>query len=92
MHRFHIVADADVIIVSNSVYKQAKVYHRNGALYVGTAGGFVRLYAGGQTGLPKLRWDDIDIPGITGTEAIAKDALGKLSLPAKFLTIEGTTE
>jgi hypothetical protein len=95
MHRFHIVADADVIIVSNSVYKQAKVYHRNGALYVGAAGGFVRLYASGpsgQTGLPKLRWDDIDIPGITGPEAIAKDKLGKLSLPASFLTIEGTTE
>lgn len=89
MERFHIIPDADIITVSKSVYKQAKVYHRGGALYVGASGGFVRLYAGGNTGTPNLRWDDIDIPGITGPEAIAKDALGKLSLPAAFLQIEG---
>lgn len=88
MERFHIIPDADVITVSKSVYKQAKVYHRGGALYVAAGGGFVRLYKGGNTGVPSLRWDDIDIPGITGAEAIAADKLGKMSLPASFLQIE----
>lgn len=80
MERFHIIPDADVIIVSKSVFKQAKVYRRGDALYVGASGGFVRLYAGGSTGLPNLRWDDIDIPGLSRAEIIA-DNLGKLSAP-----------
>lgn len=80
MDRFHIIPDADVIIVTRSVYKQAKVYRRGDALYVGTSGGFVRLYANGSTGVPALRWDDIDIPGLSRTE-ITADALGKLSVP-----------
>lgn len=81
MERFHIIPDADVIIVSKSVFKQAKVYHRGDALYVGTAGGFVRLYANGSTGIPSLRWEDIDIPGISRAE-ITADALGKISVPS----------
>ena len=80
MERFHIIPDADVIIVTRSVFKQAKVYRRGDALYVGTSGGFVRLYAGGSTGIPALRWDDIDIPGLSRAEIVA-DALGKLSAP-----------
>ena len=80
MERFHIIPDADVIIVSRLVYKQAKVYRRGDALYVGTAGGFVRLYANGSTGIPALRWDEIDIPGLSRAE-ITSDALGKLSVP-----------
>lgn len=81
MDRFHIIPDADVIIVTRSVYKQAKVYRRGDALYVGTSGGFVRLYAGGSTGVPSLRWDDIEIPGISRAEIIP-DAFGKLSAPS----------
>lgn len=88
MQRFHIIQDAEVITVSKSVYKQAKVYHRGEALYVGAGGGFVRLYAGGNTGLPNLRWDDIEIPGVSD-KGMIKDAHGKLSLPASFLQIEG---
>lgn len=80
MERFHIIPDADVIIVARSVYKQAKVYRRADGLYVGTAGGFVRLYANGNTGLPNLRWDDIDIPGLSKAE-LKPDAMGKLSAP-----------
>jgi len=80
MERFHIIPDADVIIVTRSVFKQAKVYRRGDALYVATAGGFVRLFANGSPGIPALRWDDIDIPGLSRAE-IVSDALGKLSAP-----------
>lgn len=80
MERFHVIPDADVIIVSRSVYKQAKVYRRGDALYVGTAGGFVRLYANGDTGLPNVRWDDIEIQGVSKAE-LKGDKLGKLSVP-----------
>lgn len=90
MQRFHIIQDAEVITISKSVFKQAKVYHRGDALYVGAGGGYVRLYAGGNTGLPNLRWDDIEIPGVSDKSMI-KDALGKLSLPASFLQIEGAS-
>lgn len=87
MQRFHIIPDADVIVVARSVYKQAKLYRRGNDLYVGHSGGFVRLYASGSTGLPNLRWDDMDIPGITEKD-IQKDAMGKLSV-SNVKLIEG---
>lgn len=85
MERFHIIDEAECIIRNGSVYKQVKVYQRAGAIYIGIAGGFVRLYAGGGTGLPKVHWDDIEIPGATDFPA---DAHGKLSLPNPIKTIE----
>jgi hypothetical protein len=88
MDRFHEVADAAVIIVARSVYKQAKVYRRGAALYAAASGGFVRLYSGGGTGVPTIRWDDMEIPGITDSGALKNDPHGKLSLPATFKQIE----
>ncbi len=89
MHRFHIIPEAEAIIVSKSVYKTVKLYQRDGGLYAGMAGGFVRLYAGGNTGLASVRWDDMEIPGIEDVRAALKfDPHGKASLPSSFLTIE----
>lgn len=92
MERFHVIQDAAVIIVRSSVYKQAAVYRRGEALYCGAGGGYVRLYAGGNTGVPSLRWDDIEIPGVP-REAIARDGLEKLSLPPSAIKqIEGSAK
>lgn len=90
MERFHIIADAEVITVTRSVYKQGKIYRRGDGIYVGHGSGFVRLYAGGNTGLPNMRWDDMEIPGITSAKALKNDAHGKLSLPAAFKQIEAS--
>ena len=88
MERFHIVNDAAVILRSRGVYKQAKVYLRGTAVYAGAAGGFVRLYANGGTGVPSITWDDIDIDGLTSNELVT-DAHGKLSYNGAPKQIEG---
>lgn len=59
---FHLVADAVVILRGrNGVYKQAKVYSRNGYLYAGSNGGYVMLKKTG-TSHPDLLWDEITLP------------------------------
>lgn len=89
MERFHVVEDAAVILRSRGVYKQAKVYLRGSAVYAGAAGGFVRLYRDGGTGVPSLSWDDIDMG--SADDALLTDALGKLSYhgPLKQLEAQG---
>lgn len=90
MDRFHVIQDAAVILVRASVYKQAAVYQRAGALYCGHGGGFVRLYENHNTGVPSLRWDDIELPGVASVAQLEKDGLGKLALPpAVIKQIEG---
>lgn len=89
MDRFHIVEDAAVILRNKSVYKQAKVFVRGDGVYAAAAGGYVRLYAGGGTGVPNISWDDIDLGGNIGKSDLRPDAHGKLSLPAPLKTIEG---
>jgi hypothetical protein len=90
MHRFHIIPEAEAIIVSKSVFKTVKLFQRDGGLYAAMAGGYVRLYAGGNTGLPNVRWDDMEFPGIANAKSMLKnDAHGKLTLPTALLTIEG---
>ena len=80
MDRFHEIADAAVIIVARSVFKQVKVYRRGSALYAAASGGFVRLYKSGGTGVANIRWDEIEIPGIE-TQELKSDVHEKLSLP-----------
>jgi len=46
MELFTIIDDATAILKQgNGVYKQAKVYHRGGRVFVGHGGGFVRVTA-----------------------------------------------
>ncbi len=85
MERFHVIPDAAVITLTKSVYRQAKVYQRGGALFMGQGNGFVRLYADGLTGVPDIRWDEIEIPGYPEPRA---DKLGKLSLSKPLKQIE----
>lgn len=86
MERFHIIDDGAVIVRTKGVYKQVKLYRRGAGIYANIAGGFVRLYKGGGTGVPSINWDDVEIPGAE-TDPVA-DAHGKLSLPYAIKTIE----
>lgn len=72
---FHKIPDAEAIIrVANGVYKQAEVYHRGERVFIGAAGGFVRVVAkfGDEWGTshPKIKVLDIsqDVPGLFVTK------------------------
>ena len=62
MDRFHILDDCAVILRSKGVYKQAKVYARDGRLYAAHGGGFVSLMANLRTSHPDVSWDETDAP------------------------------
>lgn len=71
MQLFHEIPDAAAIVrQKGGVFKQAKVFHRNGRLYVGAAGGFVRICAKfgdtWGTSAPNVSVVDIsqDVPGM----------------------------
>jgi hypothetical protein len=88
MDRFHEIQDAAAIVTSKGVYRQVKIYRRGTALYVGYGAGFVRLLENHGTGVPTLRWDEIDV----GLE-YKRDNLGKLALTAPAMrAIEGPAE
>lgn len=57
---FHVVDDAFVVLRSNGVYRQAKVYRRGNDGYAAYGSGFVRIMRQG-TSVPKLNWDEIVI-------------------------------
>lgn len=61
---FSILCDASAILFSKGVYKQAKVYKREGSkeIYVGHGSGFIRLSADGATSVPDLKYEDLVLP------------------------------
>lgn len=79
MTRFHIIDDAVAILRSRGVYKQAKLYARQGQLYAGHGSGFIMLFASGGTSLPNVSWEEADAdfaaavitPGKTGRLMVA---------------------
>lgn len=73
-----IQSEGDVaIVVSNGVYKQVPVYLKDGLLYAGISGGFVRLKEDGSTSQPKMRLDHLDFDG-----DLHRDELGRLCVPS----------
>ena len=82
MERFTVVQDAAAIIVRKSVFKQVAVFRRGDGVYIAAGGGYVRIYANGSTGMPDVRWEDIDVPGMSADDLV-KDAFGKLSFGGK---------
>jgi hypothetical protein len=59
---FHIIEDAYAILRNKQgVYRQAKIYRRDGYLYAGYSGGFIRLHRLG-TSNPYIFWDTIELP------------------------------
>lgn len=61
------------IVVSGGIFKQVKLFTRNGFLFAAVAGGYVRLKADGTTSKDKLRLEHIE------TELpLFKDRIGRL--------------
>lgn len=60
MSLFTVVNDAFVITRSKGVFRQSKVYHRDGLLYAGYGNGFVQLRRDNATSLPNMTWDYIE--------------------------------
>jgi hypothetical protein len=59
MNFFTIIPDAQAIIHSGGVYRQAQLYLRGDRIYAKYGSGFVRLAQGGSTSAPKIRWSDM---------------------------------
>lgn len=57
---FHEVPDAQVILRSKGVYRQAKVFRRGSDIYAAWGSGFIRLLSGSGTTVPTVVWDDLD--------------------------------
>lgn len=62
---FTIVDDAHVILRSKGVYRQAKIYERDGVLYAGWGSGFIGLRKGNSTTLPNVTAVGYSHPGFT---------------------------
>lgn len=60
MSLFTVVNDAFVVTRSKGVFRQSKVYHRNGLLYAGYGSGFVQLRDDNATSVPTMTWDYIE--------------------------------
>lgn len=56
---FHVVDDAAVILRAKGVYRQAKVYQREGKLFAAWGSGFIGLRRHGTT-LPHVSVEDYD--------------------------------
>lgn len=74
--RFTIIEDAFVILRSRGVYRQAKVYERDGRIYAGHGSGFITISASGSTSIPNVRVDGMEL-GFTPVAA----SLGYLERP-----------
>ena len=76
MQLFHVIEDKTIILRSNGVYRQAKVYYRGEHLYAGHGSGFVRLLKQPGTSNPNIFWDETDVE-------YAADRLGRPTYPSK---------
>jgi hypothetical protein len=59
---FVVIPEAQAIIHSRGVYRQVPLFERGGRLYAKQGSGFVRLFQGGGTSCPAVKWAEID-PG-----------------------------
>lgn len=57
---FHEVPDAQVVLRSKGVYRQAKVFRRGADIYAAWGSGFIRLLSGSGTTVPTVVWDTLE--------------------------------
>lgn len=70
---FHEVPDAQVILRSKGVYRQAKVFRRGADIYAAWGSGFIRLLSGSGTTVPTVCWQALYDPN----GALDADVVGK---------------
>lgn len=85
MHYFTAVPEAQAIVHARGVYRQVPLFEREGRLYAKQGTGFVRLFQGGATSAPAVRWAEID-PGEGGYA----EAQGHVRYLAPVGAIEGS--
>lgn len=54
---FHEIADAQVILRSKGVFKQAKLFRRGEHVYAAYGSGYIRLLKHSGTTVPAVSWD-----------------------------------
>ncbi|HRL05097.1 MAG TPA: hypothetical protein PL098_00120 [Brevundimonas diminuta] len=57
---FHEIPEAQVVLRCKGVYRQAKLFHRDGHVYAAWGSGFVRLLSGSGTTVPSVSWHEGD--------------------------------
>jgi len=68
---FHIIEDVQVVLRNKGIYRQCKVYHRNGKIYAGWGTGFITLMKGSGTSHPNATWERNDqIQEVIGGETV----------------------
>lgn len=60
MALFSVVNDAFAVLRSRGVFRQAKVFQRDGRLYAGFGSGYVQLRHDNATSVPTMTWDHIE--------------------------------
>lgn len=68
MDYFTAIPEAQAIIYTKGVYRQASLYQRAGRIYAKSGSGYVRLMQGGATSAASVRWAEIDTPDGTWAE------------------------
>lgn len=59
---FHEIPDAQAILQSKGVYRQAKLFRRNGQVYAAWGSGYIRLLGHSGTSVPTVSWASDDFP------------------------------
>lgn len=76
---FHVIPDAFAITRSNGLFRQVPVYHHNGRIFVKHGAGYAHIHSNGDTSVPKLRLDEIELPFKE-----SYDRVGYMTLPAGY--------
>lgn len=63
MDFFTAIPEAQGIIITKGTYRQVSLFARAGRVYAKNGTGFVRLFQGGSTSHPGVRWLELDAPG-----------------------------
>ena len=77
------IAGAQALLKQGGVFKPAKLYKFNGALFAAAAGGYVRLYADGATSKDKLNFGELHYDG-----PLTKDRFNRLRADSEGTMIE----
>jgi len=73
MALFHILEDCFVVLRCRGIFRQCKVYERDGKPYAAWGAGYVRLLPEQRTTNPDILWDDLsDSPLLTYVGGLLK--------------------
>ena len=77
---FHVIPDAFAITRINGLFRQAAVYHHKGRIFVKHGAGYAYIHSNGDTSVPKLRLDEIELPF-----DVEYDKIGYMTVPKGYV-------